>query len=114
MNVWDCGGHKRFRPIIQPLYDHISGTVIMYDMTDDKSFQELVYWHNEVIRSCPGAAIMVVGTKCDLTDKIKITAEDGQKQCKEWHVPHMVVSSKTGQGIELVFSTILSSIFKKI
>lgn len=40
---------------------------------------------------------MVVGNKGDLSDKVKITADDGKKQCKEWNYHHFTVSAKTSQ-----------------
>lgn len=34
------------------MYDDVlsQGVLLVYDMTNEKSFQELEYWHNEVLR----------------------------------------------------------------
>jgi Ras-related protein Rab-8A len=90
----------------------VRGVILMYDMTSDKSFQELQYWHNEVLRCCPAAAVLLVGSKSDLTDQIKITSEDGAKQAKEWGSTHLTVSAATGQNVEGMF-TLLLAIMKK-
>ena len=112
MQTWDCGGAERFRPIVQQQYQGTKGIVLMYDMTSEESFKELLYWHNEMLRVCPDAAMVVVGTKCDLSDKVKLNAEDGKKQCKEWNVPHAVVSARSQQGVDAVFPTLLTAMVR--
>jgi GTPase SAR1 family protein len=81
-------------------------------MTNDKSFQELQYWHNEVLRCCPTAAILLVGTKSDLTDRLRLTSEDGSKQAKEWNATHLTISAKTGQNCDGML-TFLLALMKK-
>mmetsp|Transcript_20226 Transcript_20226/g.40082 ORF Transcript_20226/g.40082 Transcript_20226/m.40082 type:complete len:184 (+) Transcript_20226:40-591(+) len=110
LHVWDCGGQERLRPTVQSLYSDIKAALLVYDMTDTKSLSELLFWHNEILRACPEAVIMVVGNKADLGDSIKITEEDGKKQCAEWHVPHMKVSAKGPIGLANIFPSILKKI----
>eukprot|EP00823_Brevimastigomonas_motovehiculus_P004668 TRINITY_DN318_c0_g1_i1.p1 TRINITY_DN318_c0_g1~~TRINITY_DN318_c0_g1_i1.p1 ORF type:complete len:233 (-),score=94.05 TRINITY_DN318_c0_g1_i1:150-848(-) len=106
--MWSCGGDPRFRPIIQLQYENIKGVVLVYDMTNDKSFKELLYWHNEFLRVAPDVTMVLVGCKSDLSEKIKIAAEDGIKQAKEWGISHIATSAKTGTNVDQIFSSLLN------
>ena len=65
------------------------------------------------MRALPEAAVILVGTKCDLVDDIRVPEEDGQAQSVAWDVPHRRVSAKTGESVEELFDALLSSIGQK-
>ena len=55
LSIWDCSGSERYRPTLQQLYSGggdppVHGAVLMYDMSNERSFEELQYWHNEIAR----------------------------------------------------------------
>lgn len=55
LSIWDCSGSERYRATLQQLYSgsddsSAHGAVLMYDMTDERSFEELQYWYNEIMR----------------------------------------------------------------
>lgn len=56
--------------------------------------------------------MVMIGNKLDLSDDVKISPEDGLKQCKEWNIQHLNVSAKTGQGCDKVVALLLSQIQK--
>jgi hypothetical protein len=60
-------------------------------------------------RSCPDAVVLIVGNKSDEGDKLKLTAEDGVRQAREWAVNHLMVSAKLGSNVELILPTLLSA-----
>ena len=98
MRIWSCGCHERFLPLVQQQYPGTSGVLLLYDATDPESLKQCTFWHNEVLRALPEAAVILVGTKCDLVDDIRVPEEDGQAQSVAWDVPHRRVSAKTGES----------------
>lgn len=116
--LWDCSGAERYRPTLQSLYsaasssDPVRGAMLFYDMTSTSSFAELSYWYNEMLRCCPGAALMIVGTKSDNVDALKIASEDGAKQAAEWGATHLTISAKTGLNVDGMCALMLALIKK--
>ncbi|MDR3446155.1 hypothetical protein [Dyella sp.] len=64
------------------------------------------------VRCCPTASILLVGTRSDLTDRLRLTSEDGSKQAKEWNATHLTISAKTGQNCDGML-TFLLALMKK-
>lgn len=101
--------------MLQQLYSHesVKGVILMYDMSNEKSLQELSYWHNEMSRCCPSAPILLVAAKADLTDAVQISAEDGAKQAKEWGATHITISAKSGHNIDGMLTYLLALMKKQ-
>lgn len=72
--------------------------ILLYDCTNIDSFKQLVFYYNEIIRNSQEIPMIMVGTKCDLSDR-QITEKDGKTQADNWTIPHFTVSSKSGFNI---------------
>jgi small GTP-binding protein len=110
--VWDCSGAERYRPIIAQHYDGVKGVILLYDASDLDSFQATQYWHHEMLRVIPDVSMLLVGSKVDLVDKVKLSTEDGIAQAKEWGIQFVGVSAKTGQNCDLVLQQLLTAMKK--
>ena len=52
--IWDTAGQEKFRSLISNYYNGCDGAILVYDITDRKSYDELVnYWYNEILNNCP-------------------------------------------------------------
>lgn len=51
LHIWDTGGHEKFRSMISLYYRDAIGAIICYDLTDEKSFESVKYWVNEMINN---------------------------------------------------------------
>ena len=78
VSIWDTAGQERFKNISSAYYRGAQGVVLVYDITERRTFQNLDGWLEELDRY--GGAEMVkvvVGNKRDqvsgLTDFIKLT-----------------------------------------
>ena len=56
--------------------------------------------------------MLVVGTKSDQSDSLRISAEDGARQAAEWGATHVTLSAKTGLNVEGMFTLMLALIRK--
>lgn len=77
--------------------------MIVVDLTSLSSFDEATFWYNEMMRDRPRTPIVLCGTKSDLSESIKVTAEQIEFLAKTWDVPFFIVSSKTGKDVDDLF-----------
>lgn len=67
---WDTAGQERFRTITSSYYRGAHGIIIVYDCTDQESFNNVKQWLEEIERyACENVNKLLVGNKCDLTVK---------------------------------------------
>jgi len=77
IQVWDTGGQQRYRPILASCYRNAVGVIIVYDVTNRKSFANIKQWVVEVDEFCAGSNItrILVGNKADLADRREVEYE---------------------------------------
>lgn len=67
---WDTAGQERFRTITSSYYRGAHGIIVVYDCTDQESFNNVKQWLEEIERyACESVNKLLVGNKCDLTTK---------------------------------------------
>lgn len=44
VQVWDTAGQQRFKTITPIYYRSVDGVVVVYDITDQDSFDNINYW----------------------------------------------------------------------
>ncbi|MFX1442195.1 MAG: Rab family GTPase [Promethearchaeota archaeon] len=70
-SIFDFGGQERFRPMIPKFLEGANGALLVFDLVNFSSFQQLEYWYNMLI-SHTGSLnipILLIGSKSDLLDK---------------------------------------------
>ena len=54
------------------------GFVVVYSITDRQSFQRVEKWVGDIESFVTDAALVLVGTKCDMEDQRVVSTEEGQ------------------------------------
>ena len=99
----------------------IRGLVLVYDITHEKTFENLPRWLDDALKFSADFPIAVVGNKIDLRDSVTktINPESGREYTEqisnELNVPtiFMETSAKTGQNIQRLFSEFVDMITSK-
>ena len=68
LHIWDTGGSERFRSMVSLYYRDAAAAIICYDLTDEKSFNSVHFWINEMLNNNDKEEFVMVlaGNKCDI------------------------------------------------
>ena len=111
LQIWDTPGNDRLRTIVNTFYKGAHGIILMYDVTDKRSFNELNLFINNIKNYCNNnIKVVLVGNKCDSSDRV-ITEEEGKKFAEKYNIKFFETSAKTGQNINEVFQYISNEVF---
>lgn len=86
-------------------YRDADGAVLVYDITDYRSFEKAQHWVRELQRMAPeGIKITLAGNKCDREKSRAVSREEASKFARGCGAEVSYTSAKTGEGIEACFS----------
>ncbi|XP_063077576.1 ras-related protein Rab-37-like isoform X2 [Engraulis encrasicolus] len=107
LQIWDTAGQERFRSVTHAYYRDAQALLLLYDITRKSSFDNIRAWLTEIHEYAQkDVVIMLLGNKADMAAERVIKHEDGEKLAKEYGVPFMETSAKTGLNVELAFNAI--------
>lgn len=107
LQIWDTAGQERFRSVTHAYYRDAQALLLLYDITNQSSFDNIRAWLTEIHEYAQrDVVIMLLGNKADVSSERVIRSEDGEMLAKEYGVPFMETSAKTGMNVELAFLAI--------
>ena len=115
IQLFDTAGKKAFRENDTSYYENFACAILVYEINNRKSFQNLSNWIENFKKSIPKTTLTVlVGNKCDLEEKREVTEEEGRKFAENNEMLFFETSAKTGKNVEEVFKQSASLISKRI
>ena len=74
LQIWDTAGQERFRTITTAYYRGAMGIMLVYDITNEKSFDNIKNWiRNIEEHASADVEKMILGNKCDMNDRRQVT-----------------------------------------
>ena len=111
--IWDTAGQEAYRAITKSYYKNISGAIIVFNLTNNKSFKNIQFWMDELKNSCDIKNIpcILVGNKSDLKDRT-VTYKDAKNIAKKLGIEYYEISSKNNEQCCKIFKDITEKIAK--
>ncbi|XP_034948484.1 ras-related protein Rab-37 isoform X1 [Chelonus insularis] len=107
LQIWDTAGQERFRSVTHAYYRDAHALLLLYDVTNKTSFDNIRAWLSEIREYAQSdVVIMLLGNKTDCGNERVVKKEDGQRLADEYQVPFMETSAKTGVNVDLAFLAI--------
>eukprot|EP00099_Drosophila_melanogaster_P005911 NP_001246836.1 Rab8, isoform B [Drosophila melanogaster] len=114
LQIWDTAGQERFRTITTAYYRGAMGIMLVYDITQEKSFENIKNWIRNIEENASAdVEKMLLGNKCELTDKRQVSKERGEQLAIEYGIKFMETSAKASINVEEAFLTLASDIKAK-
>ena len=125
-SIWDLAGQPRFSSVRSMYYKGAHVALIIYDITNYSSFENIEGWIEEMQKNVEinKMLILLLGNKMDLRDVApeSITKEDGLTLSKKLtdklnfrdglEIMHFETSAKTGENINEAFESIGRALMK--
>ena len=109
LQIWDSAGHERYRPLTTTYYRGSDGILIVYDVTEDQTFEHVASWIEEVDRfTDKDVPKIVVGNKCDLNTRISVDNDRAGEYAKNNGMFQFQTSAKSSENIEKAFEHLVS------
>lgn len=104
LQIWVLGGEERFTFLLANYCRGANGAMIIYDITNMKSLDQIIEWIKIIREEVGDIPIMLVGNKLDLEESREFNIEVGIEIAKKYNLSsYKEISSKTGQNIEETF-----------
>ena len=92
-------------------YKGAAGIVIVYDVTDVHSFENMDYWLKMIKENAdPHSQIIMLGNKIDLINDIAVDQEHARKLATDNDIPYYQCSAKDGKNLDNAFQILLNNI----
>lgn len=100
VQLWDTAGQEAYHSITAPYFRSCKGVFLLFDITDQSSFESLGYWMDMIRNNCYDMPyVIIVANKCDLphteATRFKVT-----EYCKGKNLPLFFTSALTGENVE--------------
>jgi len=111
LQIWDTAGQERFRTITSSYYRGAHGIIVVYDVTEMESFNNVKQWLHEIDRyASEGVNKLLVGNKSDLVTKKQVETQTAKDLADSLSIPFLETSAKSATNVEQAFMTMASEI----
>jgi len=115
LQIWDTAGQERFRTITTAYYRGAMGILLVYDVTDEKSFLNIKNWIRNIEQHATDSVDkMLIGNKCDMVDKKVIDTARGKALADEYGIKFLETSAKNSINVEEAFISLVKDIKKRL
>ena len=115
LQLWDTAGQDRFKTIVASYYRGAHGILLVYDITNQTSFQNIQRWFDEsqnyLQKSVPK---LLIGNKLDLAAQRTVRVEDARALADRLGVDYVETSAKNSTNVKSAFETLTRNIMNSV
>jgi len=112
VELWDTAGQERYKAITAAYYKGAKGALIVYDVTNKISYDNVDKWCNELrIKGSKNINIVMIGNKTDLKDNIVVNSEMSKEKANLLQVPVMETSALDASNVKEAFYLLIKEMY---
>ncbi|KAF7268663.1 ras-like protein A [Rhynchophorus ferrugineus] len=112
IDILDTAGQEDYAAIRDNYFRSGEGFLCIFSITEDESFQATQEFREQILRvkNDDNIPFLLVGNKCDLEEKRKVSFQEAQDRANKWGVPYVETSAKTREHVDKVFYDLMREI----
>lgn len=112
-HIWDTAGQEKFNSIVRVYYKGAHSCILMYDITNYESFNNIEKWLKQLDEQGEFTKILI-GNKLDLEKQRCVSKEEAQELADKNNMDFLEISVKNNEGVKESFEKLLNNISKDI
>lgn len=113
VQIWDTAGQERFHTLTRAYYRGAHGILLVYDVTNRKTFEHVGTWLSYIIKySDKNPALTLVGNKCDLSHKRQVSSLEGELRAEKSGCKFFETSAKNDVNVTKAFFQLVKHSYK--
>ncbi|TNN64241.1 Ras-related protein Rab-39B [Liparis tanakae] len=116
LQIWDTAGQERFRSITRAYYRNSVGGLLLFDITNRRSFQNVHNWLEEAQSHVQphNIVFLLVGHKCDLEAQRQVSQHEAEKLAGAYGMRYVETSARESINVEKAFVDLTKDIFELV
>ena len=118
IKIWDTAGQERYKALTQGFFRNAQGVMVVYDVSNSESFENLKYWISSIQKNIDSKKIsipvIILGNKIDVGEDREIKTEDAEKFAEENKYKYFETSAKTGEGIDDAVRELVNQVLRNL
>jgi small GTP-binding protein len=103
---YDTAGQERYASISSKYIKSANGVILVYDITNKKTFSKIEEWSNILERNNKNYSAVLVGNKMDLESERQVSTNEGLTLANKLNIEFFETSCLTNQNIEEMMNKI--------
>jgi small GTP-binding protein len=106
LSIWDIGGQQRFEFIRSTFYKGAAGTLLVFDLTREQTYNEIRKWLTEIRQFAGNIPFVLIGNKADLMEDVGevIDRDEARAFAESEGSIYIETSAKTGVNVDDAFT----------
>uniref|UniRef100_A0A2C9LZP0 SOCS box domain-containing protein n=1 Tax=Biomphalaria glabrata TaxID=6526 RepID=A0A2C9LZP0_BIOGL len=114
LHIWDTAGQDRFKNIVSSFYRGADGVVLVFDVTNMDSFQNIGTWMKDARHyASDQCTLLLVGNKSDLVKERVVSFEAAQSFADSVGLPYLETSAKSSFNVHKAVNNLAETLVKE-
>lgn len=114
LQIWDTAGQERFRTITSAYYRGADGIILVYDICERESFNNIDEWLGEVSKYVDESTCKIlIGNKSDRESDRQVSIEEAKQKADALGIAFIEASAKDGGNVEAAFTMMSAELIAK-
>ncbi|KAK0423998.1 hypothetical protein QR680_008451 [Steinernema hermaphroditum] len=115
LQIWDTAGQERFDTITTSYYRGSHAILLVYDITNPYSFQNLEKWLRYINQYADDEVQkVIIGNKCDMVAERSVPKEMGERTAQNYSISFLETSAKANINVDRAFFDITERLLEQV